>query len=403
MTMPCSPESTLPTHAATELSYPVVVRQDLRLLFTRDVFAPENRVLADVLARRDQDGPSRVLVCWDEGLEGVRPDLPRQIVEGFQAWRHAVQLVAPPVRVPGGEAVKNDPAHLQVVWSAIEAARLCRHSFVVVIGGGAVLDMVGFAAATAHRGIPLVRLPTTSLSQADGGIGVKNSINFFGKKNWLGSFAVPHAVVNDADFLHLLPMRERRAGLAEAVKVSLIRDRSFFESIERQAASLGACEPVAFEEVVRTSARHHLEHIATGGDPFEKGSARPLDFGHWAAHKLEQITGFTVGHGEAVAIGLALDVMYASRIGLLPQATAERVLRVLETLGFRLHHPALATRNAAGAPVVLDGLEEFREHLGGRLTITMIREVGEAVDVHAIDGRAMAGALRDIEARDTRA
>ena len=123
-----------------------------------------------------------------------------------------------------GEPVKNDFSQLQRVWAEINAARLCRHSFVIAIGGGAVLDLVGFGAATAHRRIPLVRLPTTSLSQADGGLGVKNGVNYFGKKNWLGSFVVPHAVVNDLAFLDGLPPRDRRAGLIEALKVALVRD-----------------------------------------------------------------------------------------------------------------------------------------------------------------------------------
>ena len=132
-----------------------------------------------------------------------------------------VRLAAPPVRLPGGEAAKNDLRHLQSVWTAIPSSFLCRHSYVVAVGGGAVLDLVGFGASTAHRGIPLVRLPTTSLSQGDGGVGVKNGVNFFGKKNWLGAFSVPHAIVNDLDFLAGLPPRERRCGLIEAVKVAL--------------------------------------------------------------------------------------------------------------------------------------------------------------------------------------
>lgn len=396
--------SDVPTlaHAADlhdELSLPVVIQQDLRLLFTRDVFAPDNAVLTRVLTPRDAGTPPRVLVFWDDGLAAAWPDMAGRITAWFDAWAPVVRLVAPPLAVPGGEQVKNDRTHLEHVWAAIDGAHLCRHSYVLVVGGGAVLDTVGFGAATAHRGIPLVRLPTTSLSQADGGIGVKNAVNRFGKKNWLGSFAVPHAVVNDADFLHHLPMRERRAGLVEAVKVALIRDAAFFDAIEAQVDALAVCTPGPLERVVRTSARHHLEHIATGGDPFERGSARPLDFGHWAAHKLEQMTGFALGHGEAVAIGLALDILYAERIGLLASPTASRVLAVLTGLGFVLYHPALAMRGAAGRRVLLDGLEEFREHLGGRLTIPMIRAVGDRLDVHTMEAAHVDGAIDTLEAR----
>ncbi len=385
--------------AAVELSYPVVIRQDLRLIFSRDVFSRGNPVLTRVLAPRDAGTVPRVLVFFDQGLAQAWPDMAGRITRWFDAWAHAVRLVGSPVAVPGGEAVKNDARHLEQVWSAIDAARLCRHSYVMVVGGGAVLDVVGFGAATAHRGIPLVRVPTTSLSQADGGIGVKNGVNRFGKKNWLGSFAVPHAVVNDAHFLHQLPMRERRAGLAEAIKVALIRDAAFFDEIEANAVALADCQPGPLEAAVRTSARHHLEHIATAGDPFEKGSARPLDFGHWAAHKLEQMTDFALTHGEAVAIGLALDVTYAQRIRLLAPAAAERILALLSAVGFALHHPALTRRGGDGQRLLLAGLEEFREHMGGRLTIPMIRAVGDRLDVHTMDSAQVDAAIDSLEAR----
>ncbi len=381
------------------LSLPIATQQDLRLFFSRDVFAPGNTVLAEVITPRDDGVTPRVLVFWDGGLEQAFPDLPGRIAAWFAANPHTARLEGKPHRVPGGEAVKNDFRQLEKVWAAIECARLCRHSYVLVIGGGAVLDMVGFGAATAHRGIPLVRLPTTSLSQADGGIGVKNGINFFGKKNWLGAFVVPHAVINDAAFLHGLPPRERRAGLAEAVKVALIRDAAFFDYIEAHVADLAAFTPAPFESVVRTSARHHLEHIAIAGDPFEKGSARPLDFGHWAAHKLEQMTDFAVSHGEAVAIGLALDLLYAVRTGLLGASVADRVIAVLSGLGFNLYHPALEQRGESGRRIVLDGLEEFREHLGGRLTIPMIRAPGERLDVNAMDATEVDAAIDTLKAR----
>jgi 3-dehydroquinate synthase len=381
------------------LSLPIAVQHELRLLFTRDVFAVASPVLTQVLTPRDEGVIPRVLVFWDAGLERPFPELQARIAGWFAAWASAVQLVGTPIRVPGGEGVKNDFAQLQHVWTMIDEARLCRHSYVMAIGGGAVLDMVGLGAATAHRGIPLVRLPTTSLSQADGGIGVKKGINYFGKKNWLGAFAVPHAVVNDLAFLDGLEPRDRRAGLVEAVKVALIRDAVFFDYIEAHTAALSAFAREPFEAVIRASARHHLEHIATAGDPFEKGSGRPLDFGHWAAHKLEQMTGFALSHGEAVAIGVALDVLYAVRIGLLPAGTGDRILAVLEGLGFALYHAALDTRGADGRRTLIDGLEEFREHLGGRLTIPLIRAPGERHDVHTMDAAEVGAAIDTLEGR----
>jgi 3-dehydroquinate synthase len=381
------------------LSFPITLRYDHRAVFTRDVFAPANDTLARLLTPREPGGRARALVIWDAGLERSLPGFAEKIRAWFAARSGRVSLEAPPVSVPGGEAVKNDFSQLQRVWAEINAAKLCRHSFVVAIGGGAVLDMAGFGAATAHRGIPIVRLPTTSLSQADGGLGVKNGVNYFGKKNWLGSFVVPHAVVNDLAFLDALPPRDRRAGLIEALKVALVRDAAFFEFIAARVAALARFERDAYEAVIRESARQHLEHIAAGGDPFERGSARPLDFGHWAAHKLEQLSEFRVSHGEAVAVGMAIDLIYARRIGLLPEAVAERILGVIRGLGFELFAPVREIRSSSGRQDMLDGLEEFREHLGGRLTIPMIRAPGDRLEVHEMDGAVVKASFDELRTR----
>ncbi len=385
----------LPANLAQTLTVPF----EHRLLFTRDVFAPENATLAQVLTPRETGERVRVIVVCDEGLRAAWPSLVEQVVAWFSAHSAAAELAAPPLALPGGESAKNTFAPLEQLWDAIAAAHLCRHSYIVAVGGGALLDLVGFAAATAHRGIPLIRIPTTSLSQGDSGVGVKCGVNLFGKKNWLGAFAAPHAVINDRSFLRTLPPRERRAGLAEAVKVALIRDAAFFATICARADAIAAGDHTAFEEIIATSARLHFEHIAGGGDPFERGSARPLDFGHWAAHKLEQLSGFRLGHGDAVALGLALDLTYARRTGLLDAATSEQALALLHRFGFALHAPELEQRRADGHRAVLDGLEEFREHLGGSLSIPMIRAPGVRVDLHAVDLAAFEAAADELRDR----
>jgi len=356
-------------------------------------------VLADVLTPRESGESVRAMVFWDAGLESAFPGIGPSIERWFAAHAEKVKLAAPPISVMGGEGVKNDFHQLEKVWSAINSAGLCRHSYIIVVGGGAVLDMVGFAAATAHRGIPLVRLPTTSLSQADGGVGVKNGVNFFGKKNWIGSFGVPHAIVNDLAFLHGLPERDRRAGLIEAVKVALIRDAAFFEFIAARVDPLARFDREPFEAVIRESARQHVEHIATAGDPFELGSARPLDFGHWAAHKLEQLSEFRVSHGEAVAVGIAIDIIYARRIGLLPEPMAERILDLIQRLGFALFAPVKQIRGPGSRQDMLDGLEEFREHLGGRLSIPMIRAPGQRMEIHEMDGAVVKASFDELRTR----
>ena len=135
-------------------------------------------------------------------------------------------------------------------------------------------------------------------------------------------------------------------------------------------------------ELIRRCAILHLQHIS-GGDPFELGSSRPLDFGHWSAHKLEQLTGFSLLHGEAVALGIALDTVYSTLCGYLPAEKEERIIGVLSALGFAITHPLLQPENA-GSPV-LAGLQEFREHLGGRLTIMLLTDIGQGLEVHSMD------------------
>jgi 3-dehydroquinate synthase len=129
------------------------------------------------------------------------------------------------------------------------------------------------------------------------------------------------------------------------------------------------------------------------------GSARPLDFGHWAAHKLEQISEYKIRHGEAVAVGIALDVIYSRRMGYLDAATAERILRLVENLGFEIHAHELQNTDSEGQLLVLRGLEEFREHLGGRLTVTLLRAIGEGFEVHDLHAPTILASIQELEQR----
>jgi 3-dehydroquinate synthase len=377
----------------------IQVGWQLRVFFTEDVFHPANPVLKSALAGGAPRAMRKALVVLDEALAKARPKLPRQIERWFAANAGGLQLVCPPVVLAGGERAKNSPAHVHKIHSQISRHHLDRHSYLIAVGGGALLDVAGFAAATAHRGVRHVRIPTTTLSQADSGVGVKNGINAFGKKNFIGAFAPPHAVINDFNLLATLAPLDQRAGFVEAVKVACIRDAKFFNELERDANKLAAFEPAALKRVIRRCAELHLDHIATSGDPFELGSARPLDFGHWSAHKLEQISNFKIRHSEAVAIGIALDVIYSRNIGLLDRNLAERILKLLERLGFKLFADELLKPDACGRLQVLAGLEEFREHLGGKLTITLLKGIGRGVEIHEMDLPKVAAAIRELRER----
>ncbi len=372
-----------------------------RVHFTRNVFGLANGVLKSVLSGGTGQ-PPKVLVLLDESLHKAQPALAPQIESWFNANAATARLVCPPFILEGGERVKNSYFHVSEIQSQIDRYHIDRHSYVIAVGGGALLDLVGLAAATAHRGVRHVRVPTTTLSQDDSGVGVKNGMNAFGKKNFIGTFAVPWAVVNDFELLASLPARDKRAGYIEAVKVACIRDREFFENIERDAAKLREFEPAAMEKLIFRCAELHMNHIATSGDPFEMGSARPLDFGHWAAHKLEQISEYRIRHGEAVAVGIALDVVYARRMGFLSASSAERVIKLIEDLGFDIFANELLHVDSEGALMVLKGLEEFREHLGGRLTITLLREIGTGFEVHEMHSSPVVASIRELEERAQR-
>lgn len=369
------------------------------VIFTSDVWDPDNRSFADVLCRREPDRRHRVMVAIDQEVAGAHGTLLSDIDDYFARFARSLDLVTAPVIMPGGEAVKNDLAHCLRFLGHINDAGMDRQSVVTVIGGGAVLDTVSFACAIAHRGIRLVRMPTTVLSQADSGIAVKNGMNLFGKKNFIGTFVPPFAVINDARFLETLSLRDRISGIAEAVKVGLLKDPALYREIESRARAIARGDLDAMSAIIRRSAELHLAHICGNGDPFELGSSRPLDFGHWAAHKLESMSGHRLRHGEAVAIGMALDILYSVNMAYLDPSVADAILDLLERIGFRLWDRLLIERDGRGELVLVEGLREFREHLGGELHVTLLRDVGETFDVSEIDDDVLSQSIEDLSRR----
>ncbi len=371
--------------------------------FTEHVFAPENELLGRTITSASDPEPHKVVVVVDDGLLPHRPSLLDEINAYFDD-RPSIERAHPPVVVPGGETAKNDPKLVRELQRAFYDARLCRHSFVIAVGGGSVIDLAGYAAATAHRGIRLIRIPTTVLSQNDAAVGVKNGVNAFNTKNFLGTFDVPYAVINDGTFLRTLDDRDWRAGISEAVKVALLKDAAFFEDLEDDAERLSPAvrDPEAMRRLVYRCAELHLDHIATSGDPFETGSSRPLDFGHWSAHQLEQLTGYRLRHGEAVAIGIALDTTYSYLAEMIDRERWHRTIRLFQDVGFDVYVPELAEYiDQPDHPrCIFQGLESFREHLGGELTIMLLEDIGRGVEVHEVDRqvyRRAVSMLRELE------
>ncbi|MBI5844348.1 MAG: 3-dehydroquinate synthase [Deltaproteobacteria bacterium] len=353
--------------------------------FVRDAFSKDNKLIASLALSTGESGPFRVLFFLDSGVHEAFPDLAGQLEDYARAHPEALALAGPVQAVPGGEAAKMSAEPLMAALDAMARARLCRHSFVVAVGGGSVLDVVGMAASLVHRGLRLIRFPSTVLSQCDAGVGVKNGINAYGAKNFLGSFAPPFAVVNDSRLLTTLPQDHWIGGAAEAFKVAIIKDRAFFNWLARNAELLAGRDLNAMEHLVKKAAKSHLDHIATSGDPFEFGCARPLDFGHWSAHRLEVLSNYEMGHGQAVSVGIALDCVYAEQEGLLSHAELKKVLAALSRAGLPVFSTLLEARTPEGKLAVLKGLTDFREHLGGELTVTLPDGLGKKIEVHAMN------------------
>ncbi|MDA0802237.1 MAG: 3-dehydroquinate synthase [Planctomycetota bacterium] len=352
---------------------------------------PAARALREALTLGEDRGARGLVAFVDDGFAAAWP----AFESDMRQWV-ALHLPGVEVReislVTGGESCKNDMAVVERVIQSVERHHIDRRSAVMAVGGGAVLDAVGLGAALAHRGVRHIRVATTVLSQDDAAMGVKTGVNRFGKKNFVGAFYPPDAVLCDLAHTQTLSLRLRRAGLSEAVKIFALRDPKWFATMEATANALRDGEPSVMEPVIVQSGLLHLDHIVRGGDPFERLAARPLDFGHWSAHRLESLSSWTVPHGEAVAIGIALDCRYARLAGLMPEAASERVIGLLRALGLPTSHALLNDADS-----VLSSLDEFREHLGGELTITLLRGIGDAVDVHSIDATLVRQAIESLQ------
>ena len=361
------------------------VPYEFPVCFTEDVFNKNNELFLDIIRKKEKNKRHNIIFFIDEGItkhyDGLITEL-KQYINEYDKYLH---LVTDPILVPGGEKIKSDLYFIEQIQESINQFNIDRHSYVIAIGGGAVLDAIGLVAATSHRGIRHIRMPTTVLSQNDSGVGVKNGVNLFGSKNYVGTFAPPFAVINDINFISKLSERDKIAGMAEAVKVALIRDKKFFNWLELNSEKLALFEKNEMKQMIRRCAELHMHQISNGGDPFEMGSARPLDFGHWSAHKLESMTNYRLRHGEAVAIGIALDARYSVLAGMLDKGLEERICCLLEYLGFKLWNVAIEKTNKDDGLELIKGLKDFQEHLGGELTITLLKNIGVGFEVNEID------------------
>lgn len=386
----------------TPISMDFMVRFHYPVEFTHNLFASENPLLKETLSKQDNT-VAKFIVVLDANVLSHHPELSDQISQYTRYHHEVIEQVGEIIIVPGGESSKNQRHYVDTILDAVNEYHIDRQSYILAIGGGAVIDMVGYAAAVAHRGVRIIRIPTTVLAQNDAAVGVKNSVNSYGKKNFLGTFAPPYAVLNDLTFLGTLEQRDWISGISEAIKVALLKDATFFKYIHDHAEDLANRDQESMSWVIYRCAELHLNHIANNGDPFEMGSSRPLDFGHWAAHKLEQLTNYELRHGEAVAIGITLDCIYANLRGMLDEASLNQIISTFNKIGFDLFTPALDAITDEGERAVFAGLREFQEHLGGELHIMLLESIGKGVEVHEIHLDLMAQAIEQLRVVGARA
>jgi 3-dehydroquinate synthase len=369
------------------------VKYEYEVIYTRGLFNDEDSTFTRILGAHH----TNVMIIMDDKVSEAFPDLVFQAEQWAQRYPEVMNLIAPVEIVPGGETIKKGWETISALTRKMMDAGLCRHSYVIIIGGGAVLDAASFAAAIFHRGVKQIKVPTTMLSQDDSGVGVKNGINHQGVKNLFGCFYPPDAVIIDYRFLRTLDRRDILSGVAEALKVALIKDKDLYLYIKDNAVKIRENHWPTLEYLVLKSSELHIEHIG-GGDPFEKGSSRPLDFGHWSAHKLEALSQNEIRHGEAVAIGMALDIYSAALLEMIPMEEAEEMVDTMKICGLILWHDLLTQRDESGQLKLLSGLEEFREHLGGQLTLAMPVGIGRFVNIHELPDHIVEKALKMLQA-----
>jgi len=280
------------------------------------------------------------------------------------------------VILPPGESIK-DFSHFARLCEEILALGIERQTLLVALGGGVVGDIAGFAAASLLRGLAYVQIPTTLLAQVDSSVGGKTAINAAHGKNLVGAFHQPVLVLADVATLATLPKRELLAGYAEVVKYGLIRDRAFFEWLERDAGKMLAGDAAALVRAVAESCLHKAAVVAA--DERESGERQLLNFGHTFAHALEAETGFGAGllHGEAVAAGMALAFDFSVRLGYTTQQTAHRVRRHLAGSGLPIGLAALGKKRPDPDRLIAH-MRHDKKVTDGRLTFILAREIGDA-------------------------
>jgi 3-dehydroquinate synthase len=344
----------------------------------RRLLAEEGTLIASVVRQK------RVVVVTDEHVAALH-------LERFRAGLAAAGVAAETIVLPPGEETK-DFAHFAQLCEDVLSLGIERATPIVALGGGVVGDLAGFAAATLLRGLDFVQVPTTLLAQVDSAVGGKTAIDTRHGKNLVGAFHQPALVLADVDVLETLPRRELLAGYAEVVKYGLIGDRVFYDWLEANGAALLAGDAALRQEAVLRSCAAKAAVVAL--DERESGKRALLNLGHTFGHALEALTGFgkSLLHGEAVALGMQLAFDLSARLGFCPPAAAQRVRRHLSALGLPT---ALAAIPSATPEALIAAMQKDKKVSGGRLTLVLARDIGEAFLCRDVVPATLAAFLAD--------
>lgn len=295
--------------------------------------------------------------------------------------------------VPGGEPTKSWD-HLQSVTDWLLENKVDRKSVLIVMGGGVVGDLGGFAASVTLRGIPFVQIPTTLLAQVDSSVGGKTGINTAQGKNLAGAFYQPIAVLCDTDTLKTLPPRELLAGYAEIVKYGLLGSREFYEWLEANGEDILALDPEPLTDAIETSCRMKAEIVGDDERESAGGDRALLNLGHTFAHALEAAAGYDgrLLHGEAVSIGLNLAHRLCVRMNLCNGQDATRVENHLKSLGLKTEIAQIAPALEQDAAQIVSLMSHDKKASGGKIAFILTRGIGEAFqssDVNMDDVKAV--------------
>jgi len=379
------------TKAPDETVVEVPARRDLAARLTRDVFSPRNPDLACLLRRREPDARQRAFFLVDAGVAAARPDVCAAIEGYARAHSATLVLAGAPLIVEGGELCKARREVCDWIRARLTGAGIDARSHVVIVGGGSLLDAAGFAAATLHGGVRVTRVPTTLAAQVGAAWSSDCAVHACGRRDWMRAVQTPFAVALDPRWLASLPLEERRAGLAEAMRLALVCEPRLFHWICDRAQALAAFERRSIEALTRWCARLQCERLGAGEARAAIGG-RAAGFGRWAEYGLRALAPETDG-SVAAAVGVAVDVLLSVVLTGLPPETAKAALETLAALGLPLWHEALGESDEEARPALLAGLAELRDREGGAPSIPLLQALGRPALSECVSAEAVAAVL----------